>query len=297
VGISRRNLFLGTASAALAATPLAGLSAAKRRNLRVCFFTDAHLPGPATHETGMPAAKFMHQKRVRAAFDRANRFRPDLFVFGGDNVFAVDQGNDEANATSQFTSWKNVVAEKVKVTAVTVIGNHDIWYPKEGNPKDRKAMAVEAFRMPNRFYAQSVKGWRFILLDVFHSDGSKLDVEQMAWLESELRKVNEPVCVVTHAPILSITTQLEGGAIGGTKKLRDLFRATPEVRLALSGHQHMLDCCEMDQVTYLCGGAVSGAWWGGDYNGFAPAFCILDLFSDGSVSSQTVLWEPNPPKV
>jgi hypothetical protein len=62
----------------------------------------------------------------------------------------------------------------------------------------------------------------------------------------------------------------------------------------LSGHQHWLDKCELDRVSYLCGGAVSGAWWGGEYEGFPPAFLILDLNADGTFRSETVFWETKP---
>src|SRR5262249_11325553 len=100
-------------------------------SLRVCFFTDAHLPGPHTHEHdrgGSISDKVLHyQARIRQAFDRANTFQPAAYIFGGDNVFAVDQGNNEANADAQFESWRAVVKEKVAVQHYSVIGNHDIW--------------------------------------------------------------------------------------------------------------------------------------------------------------------------
>jgi Icc protein len=170
-----------------------------------------------------------------------------------------------------------------------VIGNHDIWH-RCVTGETPKSLALAAFGMPNRFYSWRMNGWKFIMLDVFGLSGAPLDAEQMAWLEKELPG-EEPTCVVTHAPILSVTAILVGGGISGAKILRELFYRHPNVKLALSGHNHMLDTCTMDRVTYLCGGAVCGGWWEGDYQHHLPAFTILDLGPAGEVSPQMVLWE------
>src|SRR5690606_26109022 len=99
----------GGASKAAADATLSAPSLAEqpaKDALRICFFTDSHLPGPHTHEHdrgGSISNETLHyQDRIRRAFDQANAFQPAAFVFGGDNVFAVDQGNDEENATAQF---------------------------------------------------------------------------------------------------------------------------------------------------------------------------------------------------
>jgi predicted phosphodiesterase len=266
--------------------------------LRVCFFTDAHLPGPHTHEHArggtISDAALHYQERIRRAFDKANAFNPDAYVFGGDNVFAVDQGNDEENATAQFNNWKAVVKEKVSVPHHSVIGNHDIW--RGDNPK---AMAIDAFGMPHRYYAWKMGGWKFIMLDVFGGDG-KLDAksEQSDWLIQELEKPEdkEPVCVVTHAPLAGMTAQHVGGAVRGAGfNYRAFFYERPQVRLALSGHQHMVDFCRLDRVTYICGGAVSGGWWAGDYQHFGPVFLIFDLKPDGAFDHQEIYWERDNP--
>jgi predicted phosphodiesterase len=84
---------------------------------------------------------------------------------------------------------------------------------------------------------------------------------------------------------------LIGGSVGSPKVFRELFLKHPNVRLALSGHNHMLDDCTIDHVTYICGGAVSGAWWGGDYEHFPPAFVIIDLLPNGSAIRQIIYYE------
>ncbi len=290
--IPRRSAMI-TGLAALAAMGLpANALARSRRSLRVCFFTDSHLPTITSHPDRLPNDKLRHQERFRAALEKANSFGPDLFLFGGDNVFAVDQDNTEENARDQFSNWRSVVKEKVKVASHSVIGNHDIWHPKGTVPPDRKALAIEAFGMPNRFYSATAGAWTFMMLDVFHEGGCKVDAEQFAWLESELRKAAGPVCIVTHAPILSVTPlNTGGGSVGGAKELRQLFLKHESVRLALSGHQHQIDRCDFDRVTYICAGAVSGAWWEGIYENFPPAFVMLNLNHDGSFTHDVVFWD------
>ena len=263
----------GAAGAAISAPTLPEPPA--KGSLRICFFTDAHLPGPHTHahdRGGSISNERLHyQDRIRRAFDKANAFKPAAYVFGGDNVFAVDQGNSEENAQAQFGSWTALVKEKVAVPHHSVIGNHDIWH----GPTP-KAMAIAAYGMPARYHAWKMGGWKFIMLDVFGGEDK------------------EPVCIVTHAPMMGLTAQQVGGGVGGLN-FRAFFYKHPQVRLALSGHQHMVDCCRLDRVTYICGGAVSGGWWEGDYEHFAPVFLIFDLKPDGTFNHQEIYWERDQP--
>lgn len=260
--------------------------------LRISFLTDAHLPN-GNDVARLTNDQFHHQERVRVAFDRANDFKPDAFVFGGDNVFAVDQSNDgghlEANARAQFNNWKALVKEKVKVPHHSVIGNHDLWHAHPAG-MDTKTLAIEGYEMPSRYYSWKMKGWKFLMLDVFGIKGSPLDKEQWDWLLGELKEVI-PTCIVTHAPILSVTGQLCGGTLGASNEWRELFYTHPHVTLALSGHNHLVDVCTIDKVTYICGGAVSGGWWEGAYFHFPPVFTNLELFPDGTHSHTFVEYD------
>ena len=93
-----------------------------------------------------------------------------------------------------------------------------------------------------------------------------------------------------------MTAQHVGGGVGGKGfDYRVFFYKHPQVRLALSGHQHMVDCCRLDRVTYICGGAVSGGWWEGDYQHFGPVFLIFDLKPDGTFDHQEIYWEHDNP--
>jgi 3',5'-cyclic-AMP phosphodiesterase len=301
----RRTMLSGLASAGL--WPIAGTSAraevaTTRRAVRLAFLTDSHLPGsPAENQ------------RMSKMLDQIERQRdkPEFIVFGGDNVMAVD--GDEKKSTSesaqaQFDNWAEKVIKRLPCPSVSVIGNHDIFWneSKATNSGDPKARAVKAYRMPSRYYSHHAGGWKFLLLDTFHADGCMIDQEQLRWLEHELATGVEPIILVSHAPILTVTGFLEskversggryvlpsGWMVAEVDKLKELFLRHPRIKLALSGHMHQVDRVEYQGVAYICGGAVSGNWWdAGKYIGFGPAYVMVDLFADGTFRHEVVFWE------
>lgn len=297
---STRRKFITTAGLAATAVHFKPQSASaaqstrtseKGKPFRICFFTDAHLPSKNSHPKRLPNSILHHQERIDTAFESANSHKPDAFVFGGDNYFAIDQGNTEENVILQCENWKRVVKKHVKVPHVSVIGNHDIWKPRGEKPEDPKAYAVKTFQMPYRYYAKTFGNWKFIMLDVFGSDKYNNDKKQQAWFEQQI-DCDQNICIVTHTPIFSVTNYIEGGPeVGDRKKMRALFNKHKNVKLALSGHQHLIDRVEFDTVTYVCGGSVSGAWWEGPYKQTPPAYTIFDLYPDGSHKQQTIFWE------
>jgi 3',5'-cyclic AMP phosphodiesterase CpdA len=189
-----------------------------------------------------------------------------------------------------------------------VIGNHDIrWTERSADkPEDylEKSRAIAAFDMPARYYRREQGGWSFLLLDTFQRPGCELDEVQWKWLEEQLSTGDTPVCIVTHAPLLTATHFLEpvtdkgrgytipeGWSPKGLVRFRELFRKHPRVKLCLSGHMHTSDRVEIDHAAYVCGGAVSGNWWGqGDYLGFGPCWIEVQLHADGTWSHQRQPW-------
>ncbi|MDB5023833.1 MAG: metallophosphoesterase [Mucilaginibacter sp.] len=67
--------------------------------------------------------------------------------------------------------------------------------------------------------------------------------------------------------------------IGG---IISLFNRHSNVRLCLSGHIHLWDKVVYNKLTYICGGAVSGAWWEGNKRETAPGYGLIDLYADGT---------------
>lgn len=303
--INRRTLISGLAAAGLwrtTETLAHAESPTARRALRLAFLTDSHLPGsPAENQ------------RMSKMLDRVlgQRDKPELIVFGGDNVMAVDRDdekNSSVSAQAQFDNWVDKVIKRLACPSVSVIGNHDIFW-KDGQATrsiDPKARATKAYRMPNRYFSHQAGGWKFLLLDTFHANGCQIDQEQLQWLERELASGTEPIVLVSHAPILTVTGFLEskveqsggkyvlpsGWMVSEVDKLKELFLRHPRIRLALSGHMHQVDRVDYQGVAYICGGAVSGNWWDpGKYIGFGPAYVMVDLFADGTFRHEVVFWE------
>jgi 3',5'-cyclic AMP phosphodiesterase CpdA len=153
------------------------------------------------------------------------------------------------------------------------------------------------------------KGWKFIVLDSTHLDIDdtwyigKLGDVQFAWLEQELTNIpsDMPVCVLSHIPILTATLMIEDNIVnkwqmlGGdmhtdTAKIIGLFYKHPQVKLCLSGHIHLREKVTYNNVTYICNGAVSGAWWNGICRETQRDYGLLDLYADGSFDERYVTY-------
>jgi 3',5'-cyclic-AMP phosphodiesterase len=272
--------------------PLSGsLLGAQRRTLRCAFVTDLHLPAKG------------QEKRAEAMHKALASHKPDLVIYGGDNVMAVDYGKGRDDADGQFAAFQSLHKQSVRSPSLAVIGNHDIWWNKE-DPSLEKGLALSAFGMPSRYYKDQAGGWTMLLLDTFHKDGCHIDAEQLEWLKAELARDKKPLLLVSHAPILTAShfhelgNAKDGGwkvpsswQIANTVVVQDLLKDSRRPVLSLSGHMHHVDYVEYHQVRYFCGGAASGAWWGGSYHHFPPAFTILTLHPDGKADRETVFWE------
>lgn len=271
----------------------------------MAFLTDTHLR--ATNDAAYPD-DHDGNGRVKRAFEAVRRANVDLVVFGGDNVFAVDYGNTVGSATKQFENWAATVRREVALPTLSVIGNHDIWNGAhaDGHELGGKRYALKAFSMPGRYYQHDAGGWRFCMLDTYHADGCHIDDEQLAWLEGAVAGFDGPVCLVSHAPIVTVGQFLEqresgnhggytaprGWVIGNAADLVRFIGGRPKIRLALSGHMHQVSTIDYVGCRFVDGGAVSGAWWGGAYLEHFPAnVMLLDLGADGGVSATSVRYE------
>ena len=98
-------------------------------------------------------------------------------------------------------------------------------------------------------------------------------VEQLAaWL---LPGANDHVVDGDH--VLSDAYMMRDGTA-----MHFLLREHPNVKLCLSGHMHLCDRCEIDGITYICGGAVCANWWKGIRQKVQEGYGLVDLYDDGS---------------
>ena len=279
------------------------------RVIRFAHFTDIHMEPKRNAPQGLAAAL----KHMQSLDDR-----PEFLITGGDHV--MDSMDANASwAQTQYNTVKQVLEEYCHIPIYYCIGNHDVWgWGKESSqttgdePYWGKAKPVHEFQMPNRYYSFSKDAWHFVILDSVMPEGQHyaggLDDEQFQWLRNELAQNQDKfVVIVSHIPILSAAALLDGeNEKDGqwklprqwihmdARKIKDLFNEYPNVKLCVSGHLHLGERLEYNHVTYICDGAVCGAWWGGDHMECDEGYGVFDLYDDGTFAHQYLSygWQP-----
>jgi 3',5'-cyclic AMP phosphodiesterase CpdA len=268
----------------------------RKRVLRIAHITDVHVQPefPAPH--GLASA--LHE--IQNMSDKA-----DIIFNTGDCIMdSMSKHRDRVQV--QWDVWNSTFKNENSLEVVHAIGNHDIWgitMPHATIKADNhygKKWAIEELKLKNRYYSFDKNGWHFIVLDSTMPVGfdytAMFDDEQKEWLKEDLSKVNPDtyVCVLSHIPILAACVFFDGAkskkdwVVGGgdmhrdANELKSLFYQHKNVKLCISGHIHLIDHLEYLGVKYLCNGAVSGAWWGGNNQEFPPAFATINLYDDGT---------------
>jgi len=281
------------------------LSATGKKNLfRVGFLTDTHVKPTETAETGM-----------RNAFRHVNSLSPavDFIINGGDSIMdALNASKEKVQA--QWDVWHRVLNAENKLPVYHCIGNHDAWgwqmtAPEVKNdPLYDKKWVMKEHGMASRYYSFEHGGWTFIVLDSPQENNggyiARIDEEQFAWLEKELKgiKATRHICIVSHIPIASFCSAVfydKNEANGDwrisrallhvdSRRITKLFESIPNIRCCLSGHIHLQDHVEYRGIEYYCNGAVCGDWWGGPFQGFAPAYAVFEFHNDGTVKREMI---------
>jgi Icc protein len=309
--MKRRNFLATTFTGLLGANVLPLQAIEKKNNNRVLRFihlTDMHIFPDAVPEKGI--GQLLHE--IHSMNDK-----PDFVINTGDNIMDSLKRNKEDTA-SQWDSWREYYRSKLKYDLYNCIGNHDIWgwslknKELEKDPLFGKKWAFNELGIPNRFYSIDIKGWHFIFLDsacrdeANNSYTARLDKEQFNWLQFDLKQTGTktPICIVSHIPIISTSVFFDGDneksgnwQVPGAwmhidaRKIKDVFSAYPNIKLAISGHIHLADKTNYMGIDYLCNGAACGAWWFGKYQEFPPMYAIIDLYEDGTFQSELVHYD------
>jgi len=271
----------------------------KQPVLRIAHLTDVHLKN-----------KFDAPTRFTRCLHHVQKQSPkvDLILNGGDVVFDINQENI-STINDQWQLFQSIMKAECCIPANYCLGNHDTWWNEndKGQTFYGKQYSLEKLGLSKPYYSFSKNGWKFIILDSVHLDIDqtwyigKLGDEQFAWLENELKTTaaSTPVLVMSHIPILTATNLIEDDIVnkwtmtGGdmhtdTAKIISLFYRHPNVKLCLSGHIHLREKLVYNNVTYLCDGAVSGAWWEGNKRETAPGYGLIDLYDDGSFAADYI---------
>lgn len=293
-----QNISLLSATAAVPLTTVASAES-NSKHFSIAFISDIHVKPTEVAEAGM-----------MRAISNVNSLpkKPDFIINGGDCVMDA-LAADKIKTQAQWDVFNRIMAAGNKLPVKNCIGNHDIWgwhlKEKEEIKADElygKNWWLKQTGYEKTYYSFSHKNWRFIVLDsVQENKGgyiALLDDVQFDWLENELSiNKEEFICIVSHIPIISFCSamfskdMLPNGdwkisrALLHTdaRKIKDLFKKYPGIKACLSGHIHLQDEVNYLGIKYFCNGAVSGNWWDGPFQDFAPAYALFDFYNDGRV--------------
>ncbi|GAB3948213.1 hypothetical protein GCM10028805_22040 [Spirosoma harenae] len=290
---------MGAGFAALSVSNFATAQVAtlpKKRVLRIAHVTDVHMQPLVGAAKGFE--KCLHH--LQGLSDT-----PDLIINGGDAIMEA-HGRGQDSVRRQWKLYQDVLKSENALPILSCVGNHDIWCKHETQNAfhDGRKWAMDELQMARRYYSLRQNGWHIIVLDSVQpkADGSwytaHIDDEQFDWLEADLKAIpaETPILVVSHVPILAACVFFDGPRFtndnwtipsrwmhSDTVRLTQLFHRYPNVKAALSGHIHLVDRVDYNNVSYFCNGAVSGAWWFGKYHHTAAGYALVDLFDDGSI--------------
>jgi 3',5'-cyclic-AMP phosphodiesterase len=298
----KRKTFLKTTAATVGSSFLPAWTLAgdeKKKVLRFAHITDIHVKPGVIPETGMAKA-LEHVQKLNP--------RVDFVINGGDSIWDAMEA-DKEHTQLQWDLFNSILQKENSLPIYHCIGNHDIWgwFIKENRPESDKLYAkewvLESLGMTNRYYRFTKRNWHFIVLDSVQLNPAGgyiayLDPEQLDWLKQELATIpkDQFIGIVSHVPILSICAALffdKTEANGDLKiqrnlmhtdfmSLKKMFVQYPNIKFCLSGHIHLQDELNYLGIKYYCNGAVSGNWWKGNFQEFAPAYALLELNEDGS---------------
>ena len=302
----RRRKFLQSISLLSAAASIPAISRAgfekRKRKFTLAFISDIHIKPSEVAEAGM--------KKALNHLNQLNE-QPDLIINGGDSIMDA-LAADKQKTQIQWDLFNKILAAENKLPVKHCIGNHDIWgwQLKEDVKTDAlygKAWWLLQTGNTKTYYSFTHKDWHFIFLDsVQENNGgyiALLDNEQFDWLENELNNNKEKfICIVSHIPIISFCSamffkdMLPNGdwklsrALLHTdaRRIKDLFNKHPNIKTCLSGHIHLQDEVNYLGIKYYCNGAISGNWWNGSFQDFAPAYALFDFYTDGTVERKIV---------
>ncbi len=309
--IVKRKTFLKTSAAVIGSSFLPGWSLAeneKRKIIRFAHLTDIHVKPGTIPEAGMTKA-LHHVQQLQTKID--------FIINGGDSIMDALEA-DKQQTQIQWDLFHNILQRENSLPIYHCIGNHDVWgwFVKENNLKTEelygKAWVQETLELKNRFYSFTKGKWHFIVLDSTQLNPAGgyiafLDPEQLGWLKQELSDIpaDKFICIVSHIPILSICAGLffDKTETNGDLKiqrnlmhtdflaLKKIFQHYPNIKLCISGHIHLQDELNYLGIKYYCNGAVSGNWWKGPFQEFAPAYAVFELHDDGSFHRTMVNYE------
>jgi 3',5'-cyclic AMP phosphodiesterase CpdA len=234
-------------------------------------------------------------ERFKAAISKVNELKPDFVITGGDLIMdAFEQTEERAKLLYELYLE---ISEEFNMPVFNTIGNHDVFGLRAqsgvsaDHPQYGKKMFENYLGNGKTYFSFDHKGWHFIFLDSIGltSDGyyGVIDETQLEWLINDLKGVNNvrPIVVSIHIPLVSVFEQMRTHptaalspdlVVTNSFEVLDLFR-DHNLTLVLQGHLHFVEEIVFRDVHFITGGAVSGAWWNGELNGFQEGFVVVNV--------------------
>lgn len=138
---------------------------------------------------------------------------PEFIVFTGDLTHTTDNPVERRRRLAEF---KSIVADLKVRTVRFMPGEHDA-------SLDRGAAFKEFFG--DTFYTFDHKGVHFIAIDNVSDPGAKIGDEQLAWLRTDLAKLDEkaPIVVLTHRPLFDLAPKWDWATRDGAQAIELLM--------------------------------------------------------------------------
>lgn len=255
-----------------------------RDSFRFVFMTDIHVQ-----------PELQADERFKAAISKVNELKPDFVITGGDLIMdAFEQPEERAKLLYELYLE---ISEEFNMPVFNTIGNHDVFGLRAqsgestDHPQYGKKMFENYLRNGNTYFSFDYKGWHFIILDSIGLTPDDyygvIDETQIEWLINDLKSVNNlrPIVVSVHIPMFSVYQQMRIHptaalppelVITNSRVVLNLFR-DHNLTLVLQGHLHIVEEIVFRDVHFITGGAVSGAWWTGERDGFHEGFIVVDV--------------------
>lgn len=302
----QRKKFIQSISLAAAAAALPSVSipetGKKKKYFSAVFISDIHIKPLGVAEAGM-----------KKALQNINQLKPqpDFIMNGGDSIMDALSA-DKENTKIQWELFNKIMETENKLPVKHCIGNHDIWgwqlkEEVKNDPFYGKQWWLRQTGYSKTYYSFTHFNWHFIVLDsVQENNGgyiALLDDEQFIWLENELNNNKEKMIgIISHIPLISFCSAMFFNDMlpngdwklsrallhSDARKVKDLFKKYPNIKTCLSGHIHLQDEVNYLGIKYYCNGAISGNWWKGPFQDFAPAYAWFDFYNDGSVERKMI---------
>lgn len=268
----------------LSASPLL-MAKSKGRKVRFGVITDLHY---ADIETKGSRYYRDSLAKMREAMEHFNNSDLDFIIELGDMKDQAPGGN--AGSTLEYLDAIENEFSKFRGPVYHVLGNHDMdCLSKE----EFLAHAQSHGKAKGKaYYAFTVKGMRFIVLDANHNKDMSpycrgnfkwtsawIPEEQKEWLRSELKaNAERPVVVFIHQLLDSFSDISRKVCVGNADEIRDILEQHGQVLAVFQGHHHPGHYSRKSGIHYVTlQGAIEGPW--PDRNSFA----IVETRPDGSM--------------